>query len=294
MSDEIMKNAFNETLRTYAGPDKVIPIEEKIEQIKERIKNRPAYKLSVGIDSLDKCLDGFRKGQIVVISGAPKHGKTSLGLSFTKNFIDEGHKCLWFEFEVHEEEFMEKVPPDIIGKFKMYSPNQLPAKGAMAWLEQRIVEAKLKHEVDVVFIDNVDFLKDPEVSRSGSANMSEHLDSIYTHLKNIARIHELVIFVFHHIRKSEWRSNNLPSSEELKNGAAPVAIGDIIFMMMRRVNRDKDADSIYDGNRAVIGIQENRFNGKTKKIAAVFDAINRIYVEELYIEPPIKNKSFYG
>ena len=127
--------------------------------------------------------------------------------------------------------------------------------------------------------------------------MAEHLDSIYTNLKNIARTQDIIIFIFHHIRKSEWRSNNLPSSEELKNGAAPVAIGDIIFMMMRRVNRDSEADSIYDGNRAVVGIQENRLNGKTKKVAVTFNETDRTFTEEIFTPKETKgsrSNSFYG
>ena len=276
--------------------DKIITIEEKIEEIKERAKNRPAFKASVGIAALDSCLDGFRKGQIVVIGGAPKHGKTSLGLSFTKSFVEEGHKVLWFEFEVSEEEFTEKIPPSIIGKFQFFLPKHLPSKGPMKWVEQKIIEAKAKG-VEMVFIDNCDFLKDPEVSRSGNSNMAEHLDSIYTNLKNIARTQDIIIFIFHHIRKSEWRSNNLPSSEELKNGAAPVALGDIIFMMMRRVNRDSEADSIYDGNRAVVGIQENRLNGKTKKVAVTFNETDRTFTEEIFTLKETKgsrSNSFYG
>jgi len=52
----------------------------------------------------------------------------------------------------------------------------------------------------------------------------------------------------------------------------------VLMIMRRRAKRDLNSEEVYEGNRAVMGIIENRYNGKTKKIPLVFQ--EKEFVEE--------------
>src|SRR3990167_1507243 len=91
-------------LGEYKGKDRVIYAEEKKAEIQIEKANRPPFYAQTGISSLDECTDGFRKGQLIVVSGPPKHGKTALCQTLTKHFIAKEHKVLWLPYELTYEE----------------------------------------------------------------------------------------------------------------------------------------------------------------------------------------------
>jgi replicative DNA helicase len=75
-----------------------------------------------------------------------------------------------------------------------------------------------------------------------------------------------------HIRKNQWTTGDLPSSEELRDSGQIAQLADFVLMMVRKRsdNRRKDLDEIYAGNQSLLGVMENRHNGRTKKIALEF------------------------
>ena len=58
------------------------------------------------IPDLDKAVDGFREGEVIVISGPTKNGKTLLAQSLTKQFSSQNYHSLWFSFEVPTKQFL--------------------------------------------------------------------------------------------------------------------------------------------------------------------------------------------
>src|SRR3990167_1378626 len=91
-------------LKDYEGADRVVLAEEKREELEEIRKTRPAFQAKTRIPLLDECVDGFRKGQLVIVSGPTKHGKTTFCQTLTKRFDEQGHKILWFSYEIGYEE----------------------------------------------------------------------------------------------------------------------------------------------------------------------------------------------
>ena len=280
LSESIINEQRNALLKTYEGPDKVISIEDKLKELEEENKDRPHFGVKTNLPSLDYCLDGFRLGQLVVMSGPPKHGKTQMGLTFTKHFVEQGQRVLWFEFEYEEEEFLkDKMPQDIFGKIKVFTSRQIPRKGTLDWIEKRIIESNLKYGTQLVFIDNSDFLKDPEsFDPKVSINHADYVERIFVGLKNIARTHRIIIFIFHHIRKSNWHSNKLPTSEELKDSGAPARLCDFVIMQIRMSKKDNWGNTVYDGNKGLIGVIETR-RGKVRVAEIQLDEELRIFKE---------------
>lgn len=243
--------------------DKLVLAELKRQEIREAQKNIPKFRALSGIPSLDWCIEGFRKGQLVVVSGPPKNGKTAICTTFTKHFINQGFKCVWFSYELTYAEIFEKFPMESLD---FYVPNYL-ASGNLNWIERKVIEATERDDIkaDAIFIDNLDFLRDTEVLRGLGLNLAAYVGGIVQKLKRIAVERNVVIFLMSHIRKNKWTENELPSSEELRDSGQVAQLADIVMMIMRR-KADKGSQEVYDGNRALLGVMENRHNGKTKKI----------------------------
>lgn len=246
-------------LREYQGPDRDIHAPLKHEEILAEMANRPPFSAKMGLPDLDTCTDGFRLGQLIVVSGPPKNGKTLLCQNLTTRFTEQGHRCLWLEYELNYEEFLAKFPA---GQLDFYIPRIMAGK-SLEWIEHRILEAKLKYGTDVVFIDHLDFLRDDKKLRNDvSINLSSYVGGIVQKVKSIAVRHNLLIFLMSHIRKNEWTSGKLPSSEELRDSGQIAQLADIVIMVMRKRNEYKQ----YSDTDAVIGVIENRHNGKTRMV----------------------------
>lgn len=254
--------AKEEKLKNYLGNDRIVLAEDKKKEIIEDLKNRPKFRALSGLDLLDESLDGFRKGQLVVLSGPPKNGKTAFCQTITRNMVKEKHKCLWFSYELGYEELFGKFP---LENLNFYVPNYLES-GNVDWIEDKIIEAKQKYGLDAVFIDHLDFLRDTEVMKGISLNLSTYVGSIVQKVKRMAVKHEVIIFLMSHIRKNKWSNNELPSSEEIRDSGQITQLADTVLMVIRKRPRSADSDEMYDENKALVGIMENRHNGKTKKV----------------------------
>ncbi len=260
-------------LKEYSGPDKVVHAEEKKKEIEEQNKYKPKFSVDSKIPGLDECIQGFRKGQLIIISGPTKNGKTQFCQTLTKSFIFQGKKCVWFSYEVGMEELFDKFP---MKELDFYVPRQMES-GNLDWIEDKIIESKEKFGTDIVFIDNLDFLRDTRDLKV-SLNLSAYIGGIVQRIKRFAIEHDVVIFLMSHIRKNKWTSNELPSSEELRDSGQIAQLSDFVLMIIRK-RAPKDADEIYEGTNALLGVMENRFNGRTKKIPLVLKD-NEFFEEE--------------
>ena len=260
----------DEFLKSYQGDDRVVHVVEKLKEIEEDKKHRPSFLANAGegMSILNETVDGFRKGQLVVLSGPPKNGKSGVCMTLTRNFLIAGYNCLWFQYELSYEEFFAKFPSDIneMQNFKFHCPRQMTS-GNLAWIEERIDEATLKgNKPDIIFIDHLDFIKDPESMKEfkyQSANMAYYVGAIVQKCKQMARDKDMVVFLMSHLRKNKWSSNELPTSEDLRDTGRTAQLADIVLMVVRRRNK---ATGVYDENKAMLGVIENRHNGKTQKI----------------------------
>lgn len=254
-------------LKEYMGNDRVVLAEEKRKEIIEENKVEVPFRGMTGFTFFDECTKGLRKGQMIVLSGPPKNGKTQICQTFTKKFVETGNKVMWFSYELGYEELFEKFPMDSLD---FYVPNYLNS-GNLDWIEERVIEAKLKHGLDYVFIDHLDFLRDPNVLKGVSFNLSSYIGGLVQKVKSMAVRHNVVIFLMCHITKSKWTTNQLPTSEQIRDTGQITQLADIVLMMIR--NRK---DGNYFENFATLGIMENRKTGKTGNI-------NMKLVNELFV-----------
>lgn len=248
-------------LKDYRGPDRVIHAEERFSQIAEEEKNSPKFSALMGMPSLDECTAGFRPGQLVIVSGPPKNGKTLFCQNLTARFTSQGHRCLWFEYELSGSEFLKKFPA---GKLDFYVPADMVNKN-LDWVEDRVIESKQKFSTDIVFIDHLDFLREHRMMMKNlNMNMSTYIGAIIQGVKTMAVQHNVLIFLMSHIRKNEWTSGKLPTSEELSDSRHVAQLADTVMMVMRK--RNKENGNLYHETDAIIGVIESRQTGKTKMV----------------------------
>lgn len=252
---------LEEIAKTYEGEDRVVSTTELL----LKLKNSPPEAIyKTGLTDLDKILGGgFRKKQLVVLSGVTKHGKTSFAIDLTIRLAE--NNPLWFPFEESAEEILQKFldrgkEPPIF-----YVPERI-TKRTLEWIEHKIIEAKAKFDSKIVFIDHLGFVQDNE-SGHYDETMSLKIERIMRTLRSYAVRWNITIVLLAHLTKTRLDTN--PTLEDLKGSSAIAQEADTVLLLWRRTKRGKDG-RIEITNEANLSIQANRRTGKTGNIQLVF------------------------
>lgn len=182
--------------KNYDGPDKIVSSHE----MELSMADRPRSLLSVKskIPLLDRAVDGFRTGELIVISGPTKQGKTLLAQSLTYEFTKQQQFPLWFSYEVPVMQFLEQFPELPL----FFVPQSLRAH-AFNWLDDRIEEAHAKYNTRIIFIDHLHYLFDLAKTR----NPSIDIGAVIRRLKSMSVTKEYLIFLLCHTTKGKHAEN---------------------------------------------------------------------------------------
>lgn len=237
-----------EALANYDGQDKVISSLDMIDYIHGLAKDRQEVAMKSGIPGLDNYIHAFYGGELTIISGETGQGKTLTAQTFTYEFFKQDHPVLWFTYEVQPEQFLKQfhTPVPIF-----FMPMELKAK-SLKWIEDRILEAKLKYKITSVFVDHLHFLID---LHKGS-NMSLEIGFVMRELKRLALKFNIAFFLLAHTNR--MRLEGEPDVDSLRDSAMIGCEADNVFFIWRRKGTD---------NQAVLKIAKNRrFGIMGKKI----------------------------
>lgn len=193
MSD-LKQIELEQALMTYEGEDRVLSAEKVLKIYRDE---RPkGEKVLSKIPTLDRTIGGFFPGQLIVVSGVTGHGKTTLCQTITRNMAEQLAMPLWFSYEVGTEDFLSVYPEDHLKYIHM--PLKLK-DNTLKWLEERMLESKIKYRSTAVFIDHVHYL----VQMSGKQNMSFVIGECVRGLKQLAIKHNLIVFLVAHMQKTK-------------------------------------------------------------------------------------------
>jgi replicative DNA helicase len=234
-------------LREYDGEDAVISSHEMALKLKESPDS--IIRVKSFIPSLDKAIEDFRDGEVIVISGPTKMGKTLLAQSLTANFTKQQHFPLWFSYEVPARQFLSQFPELPL----IYLPAKLKAH-AMSWVEDRIQEAFLKYHVRIVFIDHLHFLFDLARTR----NPSIEIGQVIRRLKTLAVNGGFIVFLLCHTTKG--KSENDLSYESIRDSSFISQESDCVLMIKRTPDPDKGE------NAAKLRVEFHRRTGVLERI----------------------------
>jgi replicative DNA helicase len=180
-------------------------------------------KVKSNLPSLDAAVEGFQGGELIVISGPTKNGKTLFAQSLTANFCKHQYMPLWFTFEVTPFQFLTRFPEPCP---LIYLPGKLKAH-ALPWIEDRIRETFLKYHTRIIFIDHLHYLLDLARTR----NPSIEIGQIIRRLKTLAVSENFLIFLLCHTTKG--KSDPSISYESIRDSSFISQESDSVLMIRR-------------------------------------------------------------
>lgn len=242
--------------RKYNGEDKIISFQE----IGERIKNeKEEQKIMSGWKGLDELLRGFRPQQLIVVSALTKSGKTSFLMDLTSKL--KAYAPVWFPFEESAEELMRKFIEREEEVPYGFTPENI--KGStVEWIESKVVESIAKHNSQIVFIDQLDFI----VPMNGD-NHALMVGKTMRDLKAIAKKWNVIIFLICHLSKA--RMDTQPTLEDLKGSSSIGQEADTVILLWRETKREDG--QVVITNNVNISVQANRRTGKTGNIKMIYE-----------------------
>lgn len=244
--DEYIK--LEKQLAEYQGRDKVVSALE----LKAQFKENPLEltKFYSNFQKLNNLTDGFATSELVVISAATKMGKTIFCQSLTRDYYKYKHKMLWFTFEIPLRPFFEKF--DVMPEF--YVPQENTEEN-IDWIERRIIEARCKYDINIVFIDHLHYL----VPLSQKVNFSLMIGAAMRRLKQLCMRYNILIFLVAHTNKASF--NRKPMIGDLRDSSFVAQEADFVIMMYREVLKNSEEDNPVYLNTSQIGVVANRRTG---------------------------------
>ncbi len=164
----LMNQETIEKALAYDGPDKIKHFTDYLKDLADKIDKNKTFKS--GFKEFDEKSGGIETGEVVVISGHTKNGKTLFAESWLNGMmnIDSAAKSAIFSFEVQTEKLLIKYMKN--PELPLYVPESLKTMD-FEWLKNRCIEAKFKYNCRIVLIDHLHFLVDMNTKQNMSLNI---------------------------------------------------------------------------------------------------------------------------
>lgn len=247
-------------------------IEDEVVYLNDLIdRNKPKpERYDVGFSSMKTAMKGGMKaGDLIIIGGPSGHGKSTLAMTITYNLCKQGLNCLWFTYELTEEEVDEQfLSMGISSFYDVVVPKQLTT-GNLGWVKKKIIEANKKYGTVFVFIDHLDDLV-PIQEGSTYDRHDLKVKATVSQLKSMARELKIVIVLMAHIVK---RTDGKPLRQEDFAGSGGIyQLSDYSLMIQREeANKSQEFGVVSENteeytSRSIIKFVKNRQTGIFAKV----------------------------
>lgn len=243
------KERFEEEKRLYeyAGEDRIVSSHQLAEELAKTEDSN--FIIPTGIPTLDRLHEGgIEMGEVWVFSGPGGEGKTSLTMSITQNMAEQDVKTVWFSLEVTPRQFIKKMQArtDQVPLFYLPNENQDPV---INWIEERIVEAIVKQDAKIVFIDHLQQIFSIARMENQNSNLSWEVGDLMAKIKNLAIMHNIAICLIVHTKDDPTGSTREPRKEDLRDSGLVSRLADSIALIWRV----PDSDDLEATRRKVVG-----------------------------------------
>lgn len=275
-------------LSEYSGEDRIISSHELVTEL----GNAPvsSYTFATGVKTLDRLLSNVEAGELIVVSGTTGAGKTTFLTTVTKNIAHET-PVAWFTLEVTQRQFLAKFGNDVP---LFYTPAK-NTENNVKWLIERIIEAKLKYNVKMIFIDHLHQIF--SVDKFNGKNLSLELGDIVARIKQLAIEYNLVIWLIAHGTDDKQAHTREPKMTDVRDSGMIIRLADIVMGVWRIPNK-------FDGNETSVGeigeedtktkvrVWKNRRTGKLGYFTMNFEDGRLIEIAMEYTAPKKDYKKF--
>ena len=237
-------------LSVYQGEDKIVSSEELT-----KLENQSPSKIfRSGIPSMDRLLNGIEPGELIIATGPTGGGKTTLLMSITQNMANKEINSVWFTMEVPPRQFLHKIQQK--GKLPLF---YLPSKNTennIQWLMERIIEAKMKYNTEIVFVDHLHQIFSMEKMK----NLSLEIGDVVAQIKKLAIDYGLVIFLIAHNKDRD--DNKEPQMQDIRDSGMISRLADVVMGVWRVPNgsdikRNRTEDLAEEDTWAKVRIWKN-------------------------------------
>jgi len=258
----------------------------------ERLEKEPVRpKVPTFFEPIDKLLDGgFQGGELVVLSGFTKGGKSTLMQTLTYCQAKHGISTVLFTLELGWQEFTRKyMAMDNPGMARPYAYSDLPLwypidnrALSLKWLELQIEKAIKRNKAQMAYIDHLHFLLPLKDYRQ---NVSFLVGGIVRELKKIAVKLDIPIMLIAHTRKMPVEI--APDMNSIRDSGLIVCESDFTFLVWRVREKEERKFQMEGGviykDESWVSLEANRRNGKTLKFKIYFKN-NRFYDQNEYFQ----------
>lgn len=234
-------------MSTYQGSDKIISSHDLYTELAKT--SAAVYSIETGIPTLDRVLEKFELGELIIVTGPTGEGKTTLCMTVTQNMASKGVQTLWFTLEVTPRQFIKKIMGNTtdVTKLPLF---YLPAENTdntIDWIEKKIIEAKVKHDVKVIFIDHIHQIF--SLDRLKYGNVSLELGDMVAKVKDMAIRYNLIIVLIAHTKDDPQKPNSEPGKESIRDSGLISRLADSIIAVWRVPEMKSVGDSLASKSR---------------------------------------------
>lgn len=277
-----------------SASDEPTPLNEILSGVVQDIEDRVARDCQVsglpsGLADLDRMVDGFKPGDLIILAGRPSMGKSALALNFAEHAaVVEGKPAMVFSLEMSGRQLASRTLSSIgrINNKRMASGkltdddwdsmtsalgrlhaapliiDETPALSA-AQIRSRARRQYRKHKNGLALIV-IDYL---QLMRGHGENRHQELSAITKALKEIAKtLHVPVICLSQLSRKVEDRGDKRPMLSDLRESGAIEEDADVVMMVYR--DEYYHPDSTFKGVAEIL-VRKNRM-GECGDVRAIF------------------------
>jgi len=217
----------------YKGEDRIVSSHELAKEL-EKTKDS-GFIIPTGIFTFDRLHEGgVEAGELIVVTGPTGEGKTTWLMSVTKNMIKNKVKSAWFTLEVTPRQFLKKIIVQGEDIPLFYLPRE-NVENQLSWIEERIVEAKVKYNVNVVFIDHLHQIFSMAKIDS-KINLSMEIGDMVAKIKNMALQYNIIIFLVAHSKDDPSGTAREPRKEDIRDSGLISRLADSIVGIWRVPN----------------------------------------------------------
>jgi replicative DNA helicase len=250
--------------------------------VMERQSHGTITGLRTGLIDLDSHLSGLQKGDLIIIGGRPRMGKTSLALDITGSVaIDQRKSVCFFSLEMAARQIVERhlftrarVNGELLRKGKLpkteYPRLALAAPQfndrAMKWMIDgatmltplrmlsKVRRHRAKYGLDLVVIDNLQKMR-PD---SGQKDKRLAIAEISEALKNTAKDLDVPVIAISHLsRGPDMRSDPRPVLSDLQESGNIEQDADIVLFVYRESEYADVPEENYGDTELIIAKYRN-------------------------------------
>jgi len=261
----------------YGGPDRVVHWNDYLLEKAGQSNSGKNFRSSFA--QFDKKMGGIETGEVVVISGETKQGKTLFAESWLRDIrtMDNTAKPLILTFEVQAEKLLAKYMGN--NDDQIYLPLDLKTMD-FEWLRKRCIEAIVKFNCNILMIDHLHFMVDMNTRQNMSLNIGAFMRRLK---KDIAIDLNMAVVLIAH--QSQTKDGQTASIRSIRDSSFVGQEADSVIVVWRRKNFDsveledirrKKGDDVaeefkrmklegesdeYSMNLAVVSIERTRRTG---------------------------------